>query len=345
MKEPNSKRIICAGHVCLDITPVFPPDGDYSDISKLLIPGSLTNVGAADIHTGGSVSNTGLALKKLGADVRLMGKVGDDAFGRIVSGIYGEYGAEGLIVDSDCSTSYTVVLAVPGTDRIFLHNSGANNSFRSGDIPDSAFEGASLMHFGYPPLMKRMYENDGAELIELFRRAKAHGLLTSLDMAAVGAGSEESKVDWRGILAKLLPYVDYYVPSFEETAVMLGCSDYSIENLSMEKDVRPLAEELKAMGASVVLIKCGAAGLFCTSGSEEIIQPAFKAEKLCSATGAGDTCIAAFLLSVLNGKSLAESVRIAAAEGACCVTAYDALSGLLPIEELEKRIAAGWETI
>ena len=51
---------------------------------ELLSPGKLLEVGAADVHTGGSVANTGLAMKKLGADVSLMGKVGKDAFGNMI---------------------------------------------------------------------------------------------------------------------------------------------------------------------------------------------------------------------------------------------------------------------
>ena len=35
-------------------------------------------------------------------------------------------------------------------------------------------------------------------------------------------------------------------------------------------------------------------------------------------------------------------LQLATAAGACCVTAYDALSGLLPFEEMERRIDAGW---
>ena len=39
------------------------------------------------------------------------------------------------------------------------------------------------------------------------------------------------------------------------------------------------------------------------------------------------------------------AVALAAAEGACSVAAYDALSGLLSLRELEQRIDAGWETL
>lgn len=343
--KTSPKRVISAGHICLDITPVYKPGLEFSSAADAFVPGSLVNVDAADVHTGGSVSNTGLALRRLGADVRLLGKVGDDALGKLAISILEGYGVNGIITDPSCSTSYSIVLSPPGIDRIFLHNPGANDCFRASDVPDSALEDAELFHFGYPPIMKCMYENEGEELISLFKKVNGKGLLTSLDMAMVGAGSEAASADWRSILEKLLPYVDFFVPSFEEIAFMLGKTDYDINALDLEKDVRPIAGELRKMGASVVLIKCGTAGLYYSSENEEGAQPAFKADKVCSATGAGDTCIAAFLISVLNGKSIAESARLAAAEGACCVTAYDALSGLKPLDELERRISCGWETI
>lgn len=64
-----------------------------------------------------------------------------------------------------------------------------------------------------------------------------------------------------------------------------------------------------------------------------------------SGTGAGDTSIAAFLAAVLRGKSPRECVALAAAEGACSVAAYDALSNLKSLDELEDRIRLGWKTM
>jgi sugar/nucleoside kinase (ribokinase family) len=72
------------------------------------------------------------------------------------------------------------------------------------------------------------------------------------------------------------------------------------------------------------------------------LQPCFKADIVRSATGAGDTSIAAFLAAVLSGRQPADCLALASAEGACCVTAYDALSGLKPLDELEERIRRGW---
>lgn len=368
------KKIIAAGHICIDITPVFSTDRQFGKISDLLEPGKLIHMESADVHTGGSVANTGLALKLLGMDVQLMGKIGKDAFGTMIQDILSQNGAGGLIADPESSTSYTVVLAVPGIDRIFLHNPGANDTFDSSDIPDSELEDAVLFHFGYPPLMKKMYENDGAELVSIFRKMKEKGIATSLDLAAVDPDSDAGQVDWKKILAAVLPYTDFFVPSFEELCFMLDRARYEalsdrgtdmIHALNMERDVKPLADLCLKFGCGAVLIKCGTKGMYYCTGSRESlqnigarlqldaetwagqqgIQPCFKADCVRSGTGAGDTSIAAFLAAVLLGKAPSECAALAAAEGACAVTSYDALGGLKSLEELAGRIASGWETI
>ncbi|MDO4965840.1 MAG: carbohydrate kinase family protein [Lachnospiraceae bacterium] len=361
------KKIISAGHICLDITPVFPAEKQYNQLNDILEPGKLINVDAANVNTGGSVANTGLALKILGENVELMGKVGNDAFGNMIADILSKYGAGGLIKDENSSSSYSVVLAIPGIDRVFLHNPGANDTFTNSDIPENSLNDAALFHFGYPPLMRSMYLNDGEELVKIFKRVKEKDIATSLDFAAIDPKAESGKVDWKSILKRVLPYVDFFVPSFEELCFMLDRDNYNrlasmggdmAENIKIDEDVKPLADELMSMGCKVVLIKCGIKGIYYKTAdidtvqnighnlevdykiwsNKEGLQPCIKAEKVLSATGAGDTSIAAFLASVLAGKTPEKCVALAAAEGACAVTTYDALSGLKPISELEKMI-------
>ena len=101
-----SKTVICAGHICLDITPVFDGKRRVQAVGDLLEPGKLIDTHGVSVHTGGSVANTGLATKLLGCDVRLMGKVGDDAFGGMIREILAGYGAGGLIVDGSSESSY-----------------------------------------------------------------------------------------------------------------------------------------------------------------------------------------------------------------------------------------------
>ena len=367
-------KIIAAGHICLDITPVFPAGRRCTDLRDILVPGKLIHMEGADVHTGGSVANTGLALKLLGNDVVLMGKVGADAFGSMVQSALREYGATGLLVDPASTTSYSVVLALPGMDRIFLHDPGANDTFISTDIPESALKDAALLHFGYPPIMKQMYAGGGTELLSVFRRAKANGLATSLDFAAIDPASEAGRADWEGILRAVLPYVDFFLPSFEELCFMLDRELYEqlaakggdmTDGLNVREKCAPLADRLLSMGCRFVLIKCGTSGMFYQSAEKKTlektgprvrmdtdawadrkgIQPCFRADVVRSGTGAGDTSIAAFLTGVLMGKTPEDCVALAAAEGACCVTAYDALSGIRSIPELEERIQNGWETI
>lgn len=367
------KKVIAAGHICLDITPVFP-ECKTDKLEQLLQPGKLLHMKEADVHTGGSVSNTGLGMKLLGADVSLMGKIGDDAFGRMVQSIFEEYGAqEGLLVTPGESTSYSVVLAVPGIDRIFLHNPGANDTFCMEDIPQEQLKEASLFHFGYPPLMKKMYENQGEELVRIFRGVKDAGAATSLDFAAIDPASEAGNADWEAILEKVLPYVDFFVPSVEELCYMLDRERFAqwqkraagrdiTEILDIETDVRPLAEQCMSFGAKVLLIKCGTPGIYYRtadkgtlrgiSGKIELdinswadregFEKSYVPDRVLSGTGAGDTSIAAFLTAVLEGYSVEECMQLATATGASCVAAYDALSGLKSFDELKAKIAAGW---
>jgi sugar/nucleoside kinase (ribokinase family) len=361
------RKIIAAGHICLDITPVFPNSDKGFDISEVFVPGKLIHTKQAEVSTGGSVANTGLALKLLGADVLLMGKIGDDAFGAIIQKLLKKYDADGLLVSKDSSTSYSIVLAVPGIDRIFLHNPGSNDTFSDADIRERDLEDAVLFHFGYPPLMKKMYENDGEELIKIFRRMKDLGIATSLDFAAIDPKSEAGHADWKKILKNVLPLVDFFLPSFEELCFMLDREKYDrlsasgsdmTEILSIKDDVKPLSDELLRLGCKVVLIKCGTAGIYYRTAEnlvlsgvgsrlrldtdawadKEGLQPCFKAEQVLSATGAGDTSIAAFLAAVLKNYAPEKCVALAAAEGACCVTAYDALSGLMTLDELKRKM-------
>lgn len=369
----GEKKAVVAGHICLDITPVFPKQ-PAGTAGKVLAPGSLIHMDGVDVHTGGAVANTGLAMKKLGGNVRLMGKVGKDAFGGIVKNILGEYMAgDALIEAEDAETSYTVALAIPGIDRIFLHDPGANDTFCREDLDMTLICEADLFHFGYPTLMKKMYENGAAEFLALLRSVKETGIAVSLDLAAIDPDSDAAAQDWRSILAKALPLVDFFVPSVEELCYILDEERYRswkeralgrdvTEVLTME-DISPLGQQALEMGAKVVLIKCGAPGIYYRTGrkqdmeslceklelpleawaDQEGFEVSYKPDAVRSGTGAGDTSIAAFLMSVLRGKGLKAAVEMAAGAGACCVSAYDALSGIPSYEALEDKIRQGWE--
>lgn len=369
----RGKKAVVAGHICIDITPVFPGN-EVRALSDVLAPGKLIQMEGVTISTGGAVANTGLAMKMMGINVSLMGKVGKDAFGSLVLDSLKEYGAqEAMIVAKDSDTSYSVVLAVPGIDRIFLHNPGANNTFSYEDLNFSLIGESSLFHFGYPTLMKAIYRNQGMELVRILKQVKEMGVAVSLDMAAIDPASEAGQEDWNKILTAVLPFVDFFVPSAEELCYMLDRTRYEewqqradgrdMTEILSGNDIEALGRKAAELGAEVVLVKCGAAGIYYrTAAADKLVnlcanlglnleewagqegfEPSYIPEAVVSGTGAGDTCIAAFLASVLNGYSLERSLRLATAQGACCVAAYDALSGLKKLEELEEMIEHGWE--
>ena len=371
----SSKKVMVAGHVCLDITPVFSLKSSIPGISELLAPGKLLNVGTAEIHTGGAVSNTGLAMKIFGANVTLAGKIGKDQFGQIVKSIFEKNDcANALVITDQADTSYSIVIAIPGIDRIFLHNPGANHTFGEADITEQMLEGIRHFHLGYPPLMRSMYQNDGRELVSLLKKVKQSGATTSLDMAAIDPKSDAGQVDWEQILALAMPYVDFFMPSIEELGYMLDRNRFAqwqeqakgkdiTHILCLEQDVRPLANRLLEMGAKALFIKCGVPGAYYRTANSDFMKKlcaeqdlnasdwvdkegfveSYLQPNVVSGTGAGDTSIAAFLTSMLEGKSLVCCVQLAAAAGACCVSTLDSLSGLVPLSELEARIEAGWE--
>jgi sugar/nucleoside kinase (ribokinase family) len=368
----RSCEVIAAGHICLDVIPTIgrPAQG----LDRLLQPGKLVHVGPAVTSTGGAVSNTGIALHRLGVAVRLMGKVGDDLFGRAILDLLRGQGpqlAEGMIVVPGEATSYTVVISPPGVDRVFLHCPGTNDTFGAADVDLSALGGARLFHFGYPPLMKRMYENGGAELAELLRKVKEAGLTVSMDMAKPDPNSEAGAVDWKKLLAAVLPHVDVFLPSFDELLFMLNRPLFDRfaeqgDDLGRHADealLNWLSGSLLEMGAAVAAIKLGENGLYMRTTSDrrriermgaakpanpdawlgrELLAECYRVE-VAGTTGAGDCTIAGWLCALLKGLNPEEALQSAVAAGACNVERADATSGIPAWEAVQARMQAGWE--
>jgi len=176
---------VVAGHICLDI--ILNITGKKSDKSNsIFLPGRLNEVAPAILSTGGIVSNVGIALYKLGINTKLIGKVGNDFFGKAITQLLSsldETLANRIITGREINTSYTLIINQTEIDRILFHHPGANDTFSVNDINYDEFENVKIFHFGYPPLMKSMYEDGGEQLNEIFRLVKERGVTTSLDMA------------------------------------------------------------------------------------------------------------------------------------------------------------------
>ena len=337
--------VMVAGHLCLDMIPRIIHSA--KNIGDIFHPGKLLNVGECVLGTGGAVSNTGIALKKLGAKVCFCARVGNDEIAQTTISILRKNGdASGISVSGKSASSYSVVIAIPGIDRIFLHHTGTNDEFSSGDLDKSLLSECCHFHLGYPSLLKKVSQNDGAELLKIFKAAKSAGATTSLDMSLPDPDSFFGKLDWRRILERTLPYVDVFVPSFEEALFMLYPEKFlKLKKRSGGADItwsqddgtyREIAVEYIGMGANVVVIKAGTRGIYlktsdrldrCWSG-REIWCPAYKIAKIASATGAGDASIAGFLKAYLEGFSPEKCLKAAVCLGWQNVQAYDSVGGI-----------------
>ena len=365
--------VIVAGHICLDIIPEF--DAEHDSLETVLQPGQLIEVGAPVLAPGGAVSNTGLALHQLGLSPRLVGKVGDDLFGDATLDLLRrreEQLVEGMIRADDESSSYTIVVSPPGTERLFFHSPGANQTFRPEEVPLAALSAARLFHFGYPPLLRPVFTDGGQRLAALFDDVQDRGMAVSLDMSLPDPDSESGGVDWGSWLTRVLPHVDLFAPNLEEILFMLDRPHY--RRLSDPDDAASvparadtglldrLARELLDRGAALVALKLGDQGLYLrTAGGAEpfeglhdrfgldphrwsgrqLLHPPFETTVV-GTTGAGDAAVAGLLVGLHRGASPEATLRGAVAVGTFNVEAADATSGIPDWGTVRARMQSGW---
>jgi sugar/nucleoside kinase (ribokinase family) len=355
--------VIAAGHICLDVIPQL--SNRFRGAEDIFTPGVLSQVGPATLALGGSVANTGLALHRLGAKTRLLGKVGNDLLGTAILEALREVSpelADFMIVSTGEPTSYTIVLSPPNIDRGFLHCPGTNDTFTAADLDNVAWHDTRILHFGYPPLMRATFADAGLGLAALFAKAQAAGTLVTLDMAT----PDPDATNWREWLRNVLPHVDVFLPSLDEIVSMLGpsriesvdkipnpdSSSASIETLA------DLAEELHAFGTPIVVIKLGSNGLYLSTKHQlvalreraawqefnwnlweqrQLLAPCFEVDVL-GTTGSGDCTIAGFLWALINNAAPEQALRWASAVGAHCVESADATSNIPAATEVEARL-------
>jgi sugar/nucleoside kinase (ribokinase family) len=257
-------------------------------------------------------------------------------------------------------------------DRVFLHCPGANNTFQADDIPYTRLAPARLLHFGYPPLMRRMFADDGGELERVLAQVKAQGLTTSLDMAKPDPESEAGRAAWHRILKRVLPHADLFLPSLDEILYMLDRPRWAVWEAASRKVLAnapadgswltDLSDRLLDMGVAVVALKLGHQGLYLRTSNDrarwatvgpsapssidawlkrELLAPCFQVDVV-GTTGSGDCTIAGFLTGWLKGLPPEEVMTGAVAVGACNVEKADAVSGVPAWAQVQERIRSNW---
>lgn len=352
---------VIAGYICVDMLPGFNKNDNLKNVTDLFIPGKLIEIEGMDFVLGGLVPNTGLAMKKLGKKVFLNGLAGDDFIGTIaIASLNKHDAAEGIQITKASGTAFSIVLAPRGTDRIFLESPGCNQFFDLTHIDFEAISNSRLFHFGYPPLLKQFYLNNGRQLSEMYSKVKKMGIVTSLDFSLPDSDSESGKVNWPEIMKNTLPFVDVFVPSIEEVLQtmmpekhaeidsMAGYDDF-VDKVPVEA-VREVGRKIIDAGVKILLIKMGHRGAYLVTGdmsdinrtkvislehkswdNREIWCDAYAVDnsRIVNASGAGDTAVAAFLTAILDGEPAENAIKyagMAGKENLYCRNIYDELS-------------------
>ncbi len=358
--------VVVTGHLCIDLLPEMAS----LPLAALTQAGRLYEVGALDVSTGGAVSNTGLALHRLGTRVKLLSGVGDDMIGGMIVSFLNNRDpelTEYITPVPGVSSSYSIVLSPQRVDRIFLHNPGTNSVFGSDTIDYSVVRGAKIVHLGYPPILPRLYANGGTELTAIFRNLKDCQVITSLDMSLPDVSSAAGAVDWRRILENVLPHVDIFIPSVEEIVFMLRRDEFlaahgDLSSLISRSYVSSIVDELLSLGVDVAGVKCGVDGIMMKTAHQarmdelreslslhsdwnnaEVVCPSYNVHVV-GTTGAGDSAYAGFLAAMIRGETLENAARWACAVGACNVEAADATSGVRDWATTARRMTNDWQT-
>jgi sugar/nucleoside kinase (ribokinase family) len=304
----SAPPVVCAGLVVADH--VSPP------LDHLPRPGELIAVDDLLLNIGGGAANTAVDLARLGVRSSICARVGDDIFGRFATETLRRRGVDcsALKTDAAQATSQTLIVNVRGQDRRFIHTVGANRGFVADDLDAVLARPPRVLHIGYFLILPNL---DAEALAQRFRRARAAGTLTLLDVATPGPG------DYVDRLRVVLPQTDVFVPNTDEAELILG-----------ESDTVRQARAFHEMGARRVVITLGERGVVSISDGLKVRLGVYPVTYV-DGSGGGDAFNAGYILGLLEGRTELECLKLASAVGASCVRAVGTTDGVFTRDEAE----------
>jgi len=267
-------------------------------------PGPLAHASTMSVGIGGAESNVAIGLARLEVPVVWVGRVGDDALGRLVTR---EIRAEGVDVRAHVDGGAPTGLMVKerrtaSSQAVSYYRAGsAGSRLTAADIPTAIVRGAALVHLtGITPALSAGARDAVRALIATAREA---GVPVSVDLNYRSAlwSAEEAGAFYR----EVLPLTDIVFAGDDEARIVVG-------DLDSPED---LAGALVAGGAGSAVIKLGSQGALALVDGRTYRTPAVPIVPV-DTVGAGDAFVAGYLAEHLDGRSVPECLALAVACGA-----------------------------
>ena len=228
-------------------------------------------------HPGGAPANFLAALAKFGAKTALLGKVGSDAFGKLLLGTLRNAGIEtdGMVVSDDVFTTLAFVTLDESGDRefSFARKPGADMQMRFEELNLQLIDEAKVFHFGTLSLTDEPARSATYQAVEYAKKA---GKLITYDPNLRKPLWKDLTVCKQQMLWGL-GRADVVKISDEEVEFLFG--------LGVEEGAEYI---LRNYGVKLVFVTCGAEGCYFKNAAACGMVPSLKDIKVADTTGAGD---------------------------------------------------------
>ncbi|MBR6029396.1 MAG: carbohydrate kinase [Clostridia bacterium] len=312
---------------------------DVVALGELLIdfaPQSVNEAGypVLSANPGGAPGNFLAALTKYGCKTAMIGKVGDDTFGRLLVRTLREAGIDtrGVVMDPGVFTTLAFVSldATGNRDFSFARKPGADTCLRSEEVDEGLIADARVFHFGTLSLTDEPAASATRKAIEL---GKKHGLLISLD-PNLRKPLWKREEDATAAIEWSLRQADIVKISDEEIAWLW--------DISPEEGAQKL---LKEYGVSLVYATLGPKGCHAATRNVTVTVPGPSGIHVVDTTGAGDifggSAMSQFLRyckipSDLTKDELTQIVRFACTAASLSTQKHGGITSVPSIEEVNQ---------
>lgn len=263
------------------------------------------------IGPGGKGANQAAAIGKLGGQCAMIGKTGDDAFGKAMRENLRAYGVRTDFVTTAAGSSGLALIWVhKGNNRIVLHK-GANDLLTCDDVREGladAKAGDILLVQLEVPLSVVAYA---------LKTGARKGMITVCNPApAVPLPSE------------IYEYSEIIAPNETETEILTGVRPDCEVNAALA------VKALRQKGARNVVLTLGAQGSAVAVGNDITLLPACKV-KAVDTTAAGDTFLGATAVRLSQGETLTDAARFATYASGLKVTRRGATVAIPTLDEVQ----------